>query len=351
MVLSLINPPFLFFLVLEDAPTEEIIDVSTACRICLSDINSQVYVKVDDSIKSLNNTTYKKIFVDFSGFDVVSVEPQYFCSKCAKKLISVHELKILCNETQDTLDEWKKHEDEVIQEETLDDVVENFENDYIIEELEEEVDDEPIYETANIKYEEVNTFEEHPKMMQERYNCEKCNTFDLTKKGLRDHYRSHHPELKTEKCSYCKTKHFAFLIDEHMQNCKKASYSTVCPICGVIVDQKDISRHIETHKTKKQGNIEKPYQCDICSIRTVAKCGLVKHMQVQHLQHRLRCEVCYSEFKTPSVLIAHIRKYHPERKAPLKCKLCEFQTADASVLRRHTLYHMGEKHHKCKYAP
>lgn len=265
-----------------------------------------------------------------------------------------YELKQKCIETQNVLEEWVKneeeeeemaHEDNKLKETDLEEDL-----DYIVEVLQEEptVEAEPM----DVKYEELEALKNTTKkaqtrsfIEQERYDCDICPSYYRTKRGLRDHYRATHSNEKTKVCPYCKTKHFSIFFDDHIQHCKKANVPSVCPICGVMINHKYILRHIEAHKSG--GNTDKPYKCDICGVRTMAKCGLVKHMQVQHLDYRIRCEVCFTEFKTPSVLSSHIRKYHPEIKSPLKCKLCDFQTTDASVLRRHHFYHTGEKRHKC----
>lgn len=286
------------------------------------------------------------------------MEPQVFCAGCANKLKMTHLLKQKCVETQSVLEEFLKNEErEASLPELENELKEEPEIDYLIEEVDDEMnfDREP---TPEIKYEELEVLEETPKTSQDRdsdinrgrYECIRCPAFYRTRRGLRDHYQNVHPDDKIHECPHCKNKFFSFFIDEHIQTCKKAKTPSVCPVCGIIVAKKHISRHIESHKfsNKDRFDSEKPFQCDICGVRTVAKCGLVSHMQVQHLNHRVRCEVCFTEFKTPSVLSSHIRKYHPEKKSPLKCKFCEFTATDASVMRRHHLYHTGKKRHKCE---
>lgn len=334
----------------------ETVNVDSACRICLCNIQNTYHVRIEDRVKSLGSITYLDIFTEFSGFSVIELEPHYFCTACAKSLIKTYELKLKCIETQNILEEWilNEEQEKKVQEENKlkeQNLVENNQDiEYIIEELEEE----PSFETEpmDTKYSDLEILNDTPNKSLDKdhtsYECEFCPSYYRTKRGIQDHYRNMHNNKRTVECTHCQTKHFPLFLDEHMKHCN--DYPSICQICGIIINRKYMLRHINTHElSNKEGiMVDKQYQCDICGVRTVAKAGLVKHMQVQHLQYRMRCEVCSTEFKTPSVLSSHIRKYHPEKKSPLKCKLCDFTTTDASVLRRHHFYHTGEKRHKCE---
>lgn len=326
----------------------ETVNINTACRICLIDVQPKIHVRVNDRIKSSGNVTYLDLFKDLCGFDVIPLEPQHFCAECAKKLKMMHELKEKCVETQTTLEEWVKTEPE--------DAESVQEVDYIFE----DDDDEPMLdsETPQIKYENLEFLDDAPRtslissdpdLRQEYHDCEHCPSSFRTKQGLRVHYRFNHPNENSHECPHCKKKLFSPFIGDHVKNCQQAQSPSVCPVCGIIVNRKQISRHIESHNVSNTEKGKKPYKCDICGVRTLEKSGMASHMKIQHLNYRVRCPVCFSDFKTPSVLTSHIRRYHPEKKSPLKCKFCDdFTTTDASVMHRHHLYHTGKKQHKCE---
>uniref|UniRef100_A0A336LRF9 CSON001762 protein n=1 Tax=Culicoides sonorensis TaxID=179676 RepID=A0A336LRF9_CULSO len=345
----------------------ETVNVDTACRICLSDIQKTIHVRFDDRIKSLGNLTYKDLFTEFIELELNALEPQHFCAVCAKKLVLMHEFKSKCYETQKILDEFihndQKHQIEnMIVEETFEPIVpktedvdnENDNIEYLIEEV----------PANDIKYEELENVIENISQkyfakdqtmadIVTRYECESCPSFYRSKNTLRIHYRRCHPLERTEDCQFCETKQFPIFLEDHMKNCRKnpnGKKNKTCPICGLLSNRNHIYRHVEANKLQNMGGNEKPYQCDICGVRTIAKAGMASHMQVQHLNYRLNCEVCGMDFKTPSVLSSHVRKYHPEKKSPLKCKICDYTTPDASSLRRHYLYHTGKKRHKTNYA-
>ncbi|XP_063701548.1 zinc finger protein 62 homolog [Culicoides brevitarsis] len=349
-----------------DLPVETV-NVETACRICLCDVKSILHFGIDEVARSCNNLTYAEIFTEFSGYDIISQEPQYFCAKCTKKLVSFYELKQRCNETQEILEEWIKNEQEMLQaedvlavsEEKIEETPTESNIDYIIEEVEDEdqLFNEP--QSVDVEYEQVENLNEASKnsifrvpdnvqVLEECHDCEICNISYRTRRALRVHYRQTHPELRNIDCPHCEIQQFPIFLEDHVARCKKANVPSPCEICGVVIKRVNMTRHRIACRISSRHPAEKPFQCDICGVRTVAKYGLVKHMQIQHLNRRLRCKICFAEFKTPSVYSAHLRKYHPEKKPPLRCKICDFQTTEASVLRRHHLYHTGEKRHKCE---
>lgn len=288
------------------------------------------------------------------------LEPQHFCADCSKKLILFHELKEICIETQKTLEDWVKNE-KIIEEEVIESINEtkNEEDlDYLIEEVDEIIEN-PHEMKSEPKFTDLEVLDNKtvaPSPVQndsytEKFECGHCRSYYYSKKGLKAHYRSLHPELRTAECFYCNNKFYPPFLESHIENCKKAgTVASVCPICGVLTNRAHVSRHIEASKLLNGETTfhEKPFECDICGTRTTAKSGMVSHMLIKHLKHRFRCEVCDADFKTPSVLTSHMRKYHPERKSPLKCKFCDFTTSDASSMHRHVAYHTGKKRHKCE---
>lgn len=70
-------------------------------------------------------------------------------------------------------------------------------------------------------------------------------------------------------------------------------------------------------------------------------------MKVMHLQKDpLKCDHCGEQYKSLSGLKYHIAQYHTQVDT-FQCHLCDFETRQEFLLRRHLKRHNGEKNHVC----
>ena len=137
----------------------------------------------------------------------------------------------------------------------------------------------------------------------------------------------------------------------------------LCIECGLIVDRKNLGRHLKTHngdkikcfscdktfsrmdhlKRHEKIHGENPnFHCYLCDKSFKNKDSLRKHVKVIHQHMKFSCTLCPKTFTSKENMAAHQIKCKP--KVYTKCTLC-LKTFEDKLLNKHLKSH--DENHKC----
>lgn len=180
----------------------------------------------------------------------------------------------------------------------------------------------------------------HSTNLSKTHYCTLCNFKTTSKRNLKFHmvskYHKREKDMKCEKCTFetytekglaqhIKYKHAA---PEKQYQCDQCTYAT------------HDSRSLRDHKINKHlsENEITFYNCTKCQCKYKLKKRLTVHMQVKHSNDGkgIKCDQCSFVTSWNYQLKKHKAMQHPEHlNAPLKCKICDFNTVDEIYFRKH----------------
>lgn len=215
-------------------------------------------------------------------------------------------------------------------------------------------DDQPVLPELKQKVDEKNDTVVVVDKLGREQKCPFCGSQHTTHASLLRHMRAKHPEERTIPCEYCDLKMFTetdrsyhYRVCEKLREAKSvAEYN--CPQCGIlVVGANKLRMHINSSHRVRTPNAS-PFICDLCGKLLKNKHCLQVHMKIQHISVKnFKCEHCQESYKSISGLKYHIAQNHSESSGVFKCSLCDFETKQEFLLRRHLRRHNPDKSYVC----
>ncbi|CRK98433.1 CLUMA_CG011791, isoform A [Clunio marinus] len=170
----------------------------------------------------------------------------------------------------------------------------------------------------------------HKKFRKKDFHCEICENSYFGNDQLQRHVLKNHERPKHLSCSICRR---TFKTKEDLKNHKLLPCRLPCDICGKMLTQANLKRHIDM----VHFNI-KPYQCDICGKTMTSRVNIAYHMNT-HKKFRkkdFQCHICESSFFQKWNLQRHILKNHEGPKHST-CSICRRTFKTKEGLKNHKL--------------
>uniref|UniRef100_A0A336MKI2 CSON003046 protein n=1 Tax=Culicoides sonorensis TaxID=179676 RepID=A0A336MKI2_CULSO len=132
--------------------------------------------------------------------------------------------------------------------------------------------------------------------------------------------------------------------EDHMGISKVNQYT--CPVCGIV---KPTKLRLDKHIQAVHIGLKAQFECDICKWKSKTKSALYSHMKSLHMEKSFHsCEYCDAQYKSISGLKYHIIQYHSTDTTMQKCHLCDFETKQEFLLRRHIKRHSDDRPYICE---
>lgn len=168
---------------------------------------------------------------------------------------------------------------------------------------------------ARIKGENEVKFENSENMKSQYFvsrNCPRCDYASNSLKGLREHLREAHGEVRF-KCTTCSS----CFDEENDYNAHLKIHPLVCNQCGKTFYRKpNLNLHMKRHLDVK------PYECSLCPKSFITKQKLEEHMNGHSGNKPIKCTLCDRTFGRHSNLIQHRNVHHLKVKKKTKDYIC-----------------------------
>ena len=177
----------------------------------------------------------------------------------------------------------------------------------------------------------------------------KCKTCDLTfirlKPYLSHDEKIHQSEGRILRCDICE-KGFALQGDlkKHIDS-NHANYELACEICGVSLRNKS-KLHVHKREVHSESKEEK---CDQCYDTFQSKHMLGKHIRYKHSNTVLTCEICEYCCTSNVLLKSHLKNVHEKVNKDYPCEFCSKVFSTGRGLKFHIKrVHKATKDEECR---
>ncbi|XP_044732078.1 zinc finger protein 525-like [Chrysoperla carnea] len=324
------------------------------CRICLnkSDNVQDIFTATTRFLPYNNIATAIMVCVPVE-ISINDGFPSTICFTCYQKLLSVHEFRDICLNSNKILLNSKSLQNEYLEIQILsslneDNSIDQFDvnNKQIhfpteLVDNQEEIPENDTCTEENIPIEEKNVVNENLRLGRPKgvYVCKYCERICINNTTLRIHERVHTGE-RPFCCVICnkKFKNKSTLARHFRIHTGEKRYS--CDICNKSFRHRN---SLIIHKRTHTG--ERPYICDYCSKQFTDNAGLRQHRVVHTKEKNFACQQCAKTFSFKSTLDIHVRMHTGER--PFLCNICSKTFRQRTHFQTHMNAHTGERPFKC----
>ena len=264
---------------------------------------------------------------------------------------------------------------------TIDNLLEDWDEPFFPSKYEEEIDPEPKKVNKRTNFDSVS--EEARSCYNAKqglYICPKCGTERKNTRSMQQHLSWHqkypsedfHTSHICKECgkvcadhsllrAHCRLVHSPRTFVCAEDQCDKSFKSKeglkqhmlvhsgvknfICSQCGYAVRTK---HHLKLHILKKHTEMKKSIPCEVCGklFRHISnlKCHFYTHKARLEREHR--CEPCGLTFRTQKSLESHMALHDPTR--PFKCSKCELRYKNKDALVAHENTHQNHQY-KCEF--
>ena len=195
-----------------------------------------------------------------------------------------------------------------------------------------------------------------------KHHCKDCSYSTSLKQSLRIHREAVHLKIKYD-CNICKfqattrTQVNNDVKRDHLNirfKCNTCDYETKwkqrlsihsqtihenmkenCKICNTEVFKTNMKSHLKLHLPNARLS-----NCDLWEKQFKSEADLKSHrkrLDLPHINKKYECSMCNKEYIVKTELKRHIESQHME--SNLKCNICLYQTSNKKLLKRHQLIH------------
>ncbi|KAJ2938653.1 hypothetical protein O0L34_g11981 [Tuta absoluta] len=183
---------------------------------------------------------------------------------------------------------------------------------------------------ADIKMAEAS--EPNPKQARSKKCTDNNKEFTIIKKKKPRVKEGGHPQTPQK----LPTKDVDYKIEG--ENC-------ICCICAKSIHRSNMDE-LMSHIKYKHFKIPR-YHCQYCTLRFKTKHLITTHkLQAHNVDVRKKCNACNAIFSAQATLVRHMNVFHKLGEI-IKCDVCDYETFDASTLKRHKTKHETERKFKC----
>lgn len=192
---------------------------------------------------------------------------------------------------------------------------------------------------CNMKFFSKKLLHQHQKLSNRfqpiDFRCQFCGHISAYECEYKLHFRVH-INVDTLKCLICDNgKQFSSrkCLYSHMKR-QHIEPKIKCNICDKEFRLRgNLDKHIRTHTG------EKPYQCFDCKKYFPSKYNLIIHTRIHMQEKPYQCSMCGKQFYTNSQVNQHVKAAHIKFVAPLKCSRCYKTFITVERLKVHELQH------------
>jgi len=210
--------------------------------------------------------------------------------------------------------------------------------------------------TSNKKELKLHTRMQHKNLLQ-LFTCDECNYTSNSEDSMKLHKKFHgemkdYPGVSCDHCDFIYKYHSSDLkglrkckqiLNEHM-NIEHVELKLKCDQCDRTVWTE---KQLKVHKTKHvYSTPDGIFSCDQCDYKCKKSHRLNFHINAVHLGVKpYVCEECSAAFSTRGSLNIHKMSHTEDRK--FKCQFCEYGCHTKANLETHIRTHTGEKPFTC----